>query len=274
MNFSLLYKRLFRRNLHHLGITTNYNLFLLHPLHRLLSKGEFISDTSDYFPNWITNLTKKSYNKAVILGNAPTLSNLSQQCFNNYKENKFLTIGLNRSIYKFQTDILLWSDLLTISDILKKRCIKSNNTVCLHAQLERDHRLAAEKDANFQFLHKFWYKNKSFKNWPKQKLFMFRNSLIAALHLCYKLQIKEVVLIGFSFDDRSYFYNTQQTNQSYEIIPDKDIIDKCGGYSTHRIVREVIEYLICDENIHISYIGNSHFLSSISMLKKATPLSI
>lgn len=272
MFFRKLLRKLFKRHNYREFIwnKTGYSLFLQFPIKRLLSKGIFIKDISPGFPRFIDKLKEKGYNKAVILGNAACLNELDAATFKTLETNNFLTIGLNRSIYKFQTDILTWSDLLTIKDILYKSAIKREDCYILHALLERNPKLPTTEDPCFQNLHKYWTENRNFKNWPKTKLYMFRNVLTAALFLCYKLNIREILLIGFSFDDRQYFYKTKKYKNAtgYEIHSNKKITTNCGGYDTLMLVKEIVEHLISDEQFHISYNGNSEFLSGIHGLDK------
>ncbi|MCK9522048.1 MAG: hypothetical protein M0R76_03255 [Proteobacteria bacterium] len=268
LNF--LYLRLFHRNREHVGLKTFYNLYWVHPILRLTSKGKFLRDESPSFPEWIEILKSKGYKKVLILGNAPCLNELTPELFEHLRASGYLTIGLNRSIFNFQTDILLWSDLLTIDDILKKRAIKSNDTTILHVRHERNHKLPAAKDKTFQALHKYWSKNRNFKNWKKKKLFMFRNVAVSAMYLSWKLGIREILMVGFGFDDRGYFYKNEKSEQdtAYELFSDKVLAKNCGGYDTHKIVREVIEHLCHDEGFRIQYNGDSNFLSTISCLNR------
>lgn len=252
------------------GRKTNYNLFLRHPIQRLTSPGRFMEDENPRFERWIECLRGKGYRRALILGNAPCVAELTQPQLKKFIEAGYLTIGLNRSIYEYQTDILMWADVLAIDDILKRRAVKTNRTTILHIRHERDHRLPASQDKGFQALHQYWSRARNFRDWPKKKLFMFRNTAVGALHLCHRLGIREVVMVGFGFDDRSYFYSTEKYKdaKNYEIISQKKLDDNCGGYTTHRIIREVLEYLLTDEGLAISYNGDSQFLGKIPGLKK------
>lgn len=265
-----LYRRLFVRNREHVGFKACYNLYWMHPVLRLLSKGQFMEDENPGFGAWVENLSRRGYKKLLLLGNAPCLNEMTPEMFKKISSPDCLTIGLNRSIYVFQTDILLWTDLLTIDDILKKRAIKRDDTTVLHVRLERDHRVPAQKDKGFHGLHKFWNKHKSFAAWKKSKLFMFRNGAVAALHLGYKLGIREVLMVGFGFDDRQYFYKTDKYKETsgYEIISPEKLEKNCGGYDTHRIIREVLEYLLNDEKFDISYNGDSPFIATIPGMKR------
>lgn len=259
-----------------LGVRTNYNLYRLHPLLRLTSKGHFLSDTSPNFPAWLERLSGTGARRAVILGNAPCLNELTNDLFEGFRREGLLTIGLNRSIYNFQTDLLLWSDLRTIDDILKRRSIRSDATTVLHVLHERDHRLPARDDEAFQDLHRYWSRHRNFRDWPKVKLFMFRNVAIGALHLCYRLGIKDILMVGFGFDDRGYFYKTDNYKHAhkYEVISDERLAENCGGYDTQRIVREVLEYLIQEEGFRIQYNGDSKFLSTVAGMEKAVLASL
>jgi hypothetical protein len=267
-----LYRRLFARNREHVGIRTSYNLYRMHPILRALSKGRFMEDENPRFPEWLDDLRAKGYTKVLLLGNAPCLNDLTPEMFEAFRREGWLTIGLNRSIYVFQTDILLWTDLLTIDDILKKRAVRSDHVTVLHTRLERDHRLPAAKDKGFHRLHKYWSKHRNFRDWPKRKLFMFRNCAVAALHLCHRIGAKEVLMVGFGFDSRDYFYKTDKYKKAegYEIISAEKLDKNCGGYDTQKIVREVIDHLLADEGFSISYNGDSGFLASIDGMKRVT----
>lgn len=260
-------KRLFRRNKEHLGLKSIYNLFWVHPWLRLTSKASFMEDESPAFPQWVEQLGQRGNKKALLLGNAPCLSELSPEMFSKIEADGYLTIGLNRSIYEFQTDIVLWSDLLTVDDILRRRAVKSRRTTLLHTRLERDHRLPTKKDPVFQGVHKYWTAHRNFADWEKDKLFMFRNGLVAALHLCYKLGIREVLMVGFGFDDRGYFYKADKKYkdaEKYEQLDRGNLDMNFGGYDTHKIVREVLEYLTGDEKFTIRYNGDSQFLKTVA----------
>ncbi len=266
----LLYKRLFVRHREHGGIRTSYNLYRMHPLMRLISRGHFMEDENPQFSKWVEQLRGRGHRKLLLLGNAPCLTELTPELFEKIREAGYLTMGLNRSIYHFQTDVLLWTDLLTIHNVLRKRSVKRKDTTVLHVRLERDHQVSAAKDKGFGDLHRYWSEFRNFRNWPKSKLFMFRNSAVPALHLCQRLGIREVLMVGFGFDNRDYFYQTDKYKQaeSYEIITPEKLEMNCGGYDTQRIVREVLEYLVEDEGFDISYNGESRFLATIPGLKR------
>lgn len=265
-----LYRRLFVRNREHVGIKTSYNLFWQHPILRALSKGHFMEDENPRFPQWLEDLKARGYEKVLLLGNAPCLNEMTSELFEKLQAEGWLTIGLNRSIYVFQTDILLWTDLLTIDDILRKKAVKRDDMTILHTRLERDHRLPADKDKGFHRLHKYWSQHRNFRDWSKSKLFMFRNCAVAALHLCHRIGAKQVLMVGFGFDSREYFYKTDKYKKAneYEVISAQKLEKNCGGYDTHRIVREVLEHLVTDESFSISYNGDSKFLESIPGLRR------
>ena len=71
-------------------------------------------------------------------------------------------------------------------------------------------------------------------------------------------------------EDRNYFYkdHSYKPNQSYELRSNFQIEKLCHGYTTQKITREVIEYLMYDENIKIKYNGSSRFLKSIHGMTK------
>ena len=267
-----VWKRMLFRKYEHTGIRTNYNLYRLRPIMRRLSRGHFLTDESDEFQGWLKNLRFCTPKKAVIMGNAPCLNDLSDELFNKMRDAGYFFIGLNRSIYKFQTEVLIWCDLMTIDDILKKRAVKSDETTVLHVRPERDHRLPVACDEGYRKLHEYWSKYHNFRNWKKSKLYMYRNGSTAALHLCYLLGIKDITLLGFSFDNREYFYKTNKykKKKDYELLKKKSLTNTYGGYDTHRIVKEILEYLIVDEEFDIKYNGNSKFLKTVKGIRQIT----
>lgn len=265
-----VHERLRRRNRERLGKLTNYDLYRLRPWLRFTSKGHFLSDTAPEFLIWLDGLRKREFRKAVILGNAPCLDELSKSKMEVLRAQGYLSIGLNRSIYIHETDVLIWSDLLTIDELLRRRAIKSDRVTVLHAKLERDHRLKAHEDEEFQNLHRFWQRHRTLRKWPKTKLFMFRNSAVAALHLCYRLGIRDILMVGFGFDDRSYFYaGKKASDKGYELISEDLLTRNCGGYDTQRIIREVLQSLI-EEGFKISFNGPSEFLRTVEGLDAVT----
>ena len=100
---------------------------------------------------------------------------------------------------------------------------------------------------------------------------MFRTVLTAALHLCYLSGIKKVVLVGVDMDDRQYFFKNPMFDpkSAYEQRGKRSIKSHFHGYTTHRIVREVIQSLISSGKMEISYLGESQFLSTIPGISKA-----
>lgn len=199
------------------------------------------------------------YKKAVILGNAKNLDILDDEKFKIYKEEKStLTIGLNRSFYKFNTDVLLWADYEIIDEINNSNTNNLENTLVIQT---------TNNDTKQNLT--FWKKNKSFENYPYKGLFKARNILVSALHLCYIYNIKEIELYGFEFDSRDYFFNTDKYEgiDEYEIKPSLTIEDEYLGYDTKKIAKEVLEHMI-NENFKITYNGKSKFLSSIKGLIK------
>ena len=247
-------------------------LNLTSPFCSFCTKCRFLSDKDTAFEYWVDDLKKKAIKKAIILGNAPSLNELSEEKLKDLKEKGFLSIGINRSIYKYETDVLAWSDLKALQDILKYKVYKNRRTTFLNIRLERKYHLPLEHDIAFKNLYRYWSKNKNFRSWKSSKLFMFRNTLVAVLHLCYKLEIKEIVLVGFNFDNRKYFYdsNIYNTSQKYELRDSRTIKSCFGGYDTQKIVQEVLEYLINDEKFNIKYSGQSNFLNQINGLQNVS----
>ncbi len=252
-----------------IGVKTNYSLVLRYPFIYPFLKGNYFGDESQRFQSMMAGLAKKKYKRVLILGNAPCLNDLNEADFNELFGVDCLTIGLNRSIYKFQTDVLLWSDLLTIKDIAESSAVSQPKCNVVHVRLERDHRLPAAEDKDFQYLHQYWTEHQNFSVWPKNKLYMFRNILVPALDMVYRLGINDITLVGFDFDDRDYFYESKlmKPDTAYEIRSDKQIEENCGGYDTKTIIKEVLEYLIDEEKHSIKYNGSSDFLKSINGLE-------
>jgi len=224
-----------------------------------------ISKTKSKYPDakFITDkkFCKKSlnYKKAVILGNAKNLDVLTKKQFKLYKVNKYtLTIGLNRSFYSFDTEVLLWADYEIIDEILKTNTKNLDNTIVVQTTNNNTKNNLA-----------FWKENKSFDVYPNKSLFKARNILVSALHLCYLNNIKEIELYGFEFDSRNYFFDTDKYDgiNEYEIKVNLTIKNEFIGYDTKKIVKEVLEFML-QKGFKISYYGNSQFLSSIEGLKK------
>lgn len=247
------------------GVNARFHPLLIHPFCYLKSRSKFVSDQSSSFPAFMEKLKAKNHKKVVIFGNADCLNEIDYIDSEYFKLNGYLTIGLNRSIFKLVTDIVMWTDIMTISDILQDRPVQQKKTTYLHVKLPRDHRLPAVYDKSFKEIALFWINNKNFRSWTKSNLFLFRNILVSALHLCFKLEVKEVILVGFNMETRNYFFHGEQNKPdvSYELRSSYEIDKLCQGYSTQRIVKEVLEYLIHEEGMSIKFNGESSFLHSI-----------
>ena len=115
-----------------------------------------------------------------------------------------------------------------------------------------------------------WERHRSLRAFPRTKLFMFRTVLTAALHLCFILGIRKIVLIGVDLDTRTYFFEAPQydPSQPYELRDEHSLQTHFKGYSTHRIVKEVLESLIAEENFEIVYVGDSQFLRNVAGLRR------
>lgn len=203
--------------------------------------------------------TDLKYEKVVILGNAKNLQELTKDKFSKYKnDEQTLIIGLNRSFYSFNTDILLWADYEIIDELNNNSTQNIENTIAVQTTNNNT------KD-NIQY----WIDNKSLDSYPNNGLFKARNILVSALHLCYIYDIKEIELYGFEFDSRDYFFDTNEYEgiDEYEIKTDLLIQDEYLGYDTKKIAKEVLEYMI-SENFKIAYTGKSIFLSNIKRLVK------
>ena len=199
------------------------------------------------------------YKKAIILGNAKNLKELTSDRFLEYENNmKILTIGLNRSFYNYNTNLLLWADYEILNEINESDTKNLINTIVVQTT-----------NNNIKQNLLYWKENKSFKNYPYKGLFKARNILVSALHLCYIHSIKEIELFGFEFDSRDYFFDTNLYNgiSEYEIKTDITIEKEYLGYDTQKIVKEVIEFML-NNGYSIKYNGKSNFLESIKGLIK------
>lgn len=232
----------------------------------------FLKDTSPKrFARFLAALQQERYETAVILGNGPSFALIDDQAMEHFRSSGYLTIGLNRSIYRFITRVLIWSDVETLESILGPE-----------SQVPKDdpHRpmyvvqavLPTGKAFRDQILR--WEREQSFAAFPKSKLFMFRTVLTAALHLCYLLGVKRVLLAGVDLDNRAYFFKNDQfdPSQPYELRSDTALRTHFLGYSTHRIVKETLESLALRGGVRIEYVGNSEFLKTVEGLhRRETP---
>ena len=99
----------------------------------------------------------------------------------------------------------------------------------------------------------------------------FRNILIGALHICWKLNIKNIVLTGIDFKNREYFYGTHPQKQFHNTQEKYDKLEY-HGYSTYKIVEEVITYLI-NLGYQIYYTDESPFLKNIKGMIKISEIN-
>ena len=222
----------------------------------------FMWDSSKKFKLLKDNLKKRNITKAVILGNASNLNALDKNIYNSYYQDKnILTIGLNNSFLLYETDFILWGEYFVMKKLLQTPPNKQEkHTFIFVSQL---------LDAQRKSL-KYWKKHKDLHDYPLDTLFKARTILISALYLCYELNIKEIELYGVSMDDYSHFYTPKgekNTRTTFEFLSKKKIEEQFYGYTVHKIVKEISEYLI-NNGFNISYGGTSDFLSSIKGIKQ------
>ncbi len=228
----------------------------------------FLKDTSRGFSSVVRQLREPKYRGAVILGNGPSLSLIDDDAMRRFEAENYLTIGLNRTIYRHLTRVLIWSDVETLHSILGTDSIIAQDD-------PRDPMFVVQAvlpvGAAFREQVARWETERSFGAFPSTKLFMFRTVLTAALHLCHILGIKKVFLAGVDLDTRTYFFQTPQydPSQPYELRDELSLQSHFKGYSTHRIVKEALESLISRDGFDIRYFGDSGFLKTVEGLKKA-----
>lgn len=220
----------------------------------------FINDSGFNFNNLIKKIKNNKFQGVVILGNSSHLNDLTHSQLASFKNKKYLIIGLNRSIYKYKSDILLWADYPAIYDIFKN---KHYHLDCLYLNITTNRR------KHFYENSTYWLHNKSFENWKYNRIFLLRTILTSALHLCLKINIKKIYILGLDLEKRTYFYENKKFNgsENYE-IKSKDKIDaNLAGYDTQKITKEVIEHLVSEKKFEIYSANKNNFLTTIEGLK-------
>lgn len=237
-----------------------YNRFLyIHFLYpSLLFKKNFIHDQSTSFKSYLEKLKARQYKYALILGNAENLNELNADLLKKLGNN-FLIIGLNRSIYNYQSDVLLWADLKAMQDIIKNKKLNSSTQFI---------KVTYDYSYLIKSAVQFWIKHKNLLQWPYQRLFLLRTILTSAFHLCSLLSIKKIYFIGVSLESRNYFYDSSlfKKDEPYEIQNSSTINDVFSGYDTKKIVKELIEHLIKDQGFSICSLHKNDYLQTIEGL--------
>ncbi|MBN1689041.1 MAG: hypothetical protein JW893_08080 [Candidatus Omnitrophica bacterium] len=212
------------------------------------------------FQKRLGDLKVRNYRRAIILGNGMGLNKIDREFSKVLRhDSETLVIGLNRAYMRYEPDVLLWIDEETRRDILKHFFRREVLVI-----------QTAKKDPYWLQMD-YWHRNRNFRDFKERGLFFMRTILISALHLCFLLGVKEIILIGVDFDSRTYFFEGHPYYDSashYEIADPAFIQKGALGYSTHRAVQEVIEYLIEKEHYSIRYTDESRFLSNIRGLQK------
>lgn len=219
-------------------------------------RSNIFEDRSEKFQNFITQ-KRGEYKTALILGNGPSLNELTAADYQTFQDKNYLTIGLNRSAYRFVTDIQLWADYPAFRDLYFHRMVtKSSLFIQASGTIPHERKEAAQ----------FWRAHKSLSGWSHTRLFLCRTVLTSAFDLCRRLEIRNLYLVGFEFDSRSYFYNSEifQSNRPYEILSHQFIDKNLSGYTTHKIVAEMIGYLVRHEKFTIEFSNPSDFIRTLS----------
>lgn len=244
----------------------------MHPhlsVQAVLKPSRFVRDSNPAkFNEVVEELRARRYQKAVIMGNGPSFNLIDDADVAAYHRGGYLSIGLNRSIYRFVTRVLIWSDVETLRAILSpesKIDTDDANDPMIVVKAVLPVRRAFKRQI------RRWERNRSFDAFPSNKLFMFRTVLTAALHLCWLLRIRKVLLVGVDLDSRSYFFKNSMFDpkQPYELRNHRSIKGHFQNYSTHRIVKEVLESMI-EQGFDVRYLGESQFLKTINGLRRET----
>jgi len=230
----------------------------------------FLKDTQPgALSSLVDSLKARGTDTCVILGNGPSLGAIDDSLMEEFRARNWLTIGLNRSIYRFATDVLIWSDLETLESILgpESRLLSAPHRESMvvvqavlpvgkswHEQIER------------------WAEQRTLDVFGGNKLFMFRTVLSSALHLSRLTGVRRIILSGVDLDNRTYFYKTDkyQGTEAYELRGDTSLEGHFHGYSTHRIVEELLAFCT-SQGIDVSYVGSSSFLATLPGLTRLDP---
>lgn len=210
----------------------------------------------------LMNIVKRysEYKRLLILGNADNLNLISVEAVKELARS-YLILGLNRAPLKYKAHINLWADNKALIDVYRGGGIPNSDIF-----LQVSCRSRKEKVGNTRF----WVQHKSFDPWPYQnQLFMSRNILTAAIHLAVLLEIQSITLIGVDLETRNYFTSHEKKNirLPYEILNRRAILKDHLGYTSQKIVKEILEYVIAEKNITVKSLFKNKYLSTINGLK-------
>lgn len=202
---------------------------------------------------------------AVIVGNGPNLDSLDRDSIAAIESGSGFSIGINRSYLRVRTDALVWFDKATIRDIMKHRFDRPTKIVQVTG------------DGGFPRQHELWVAHRRL-GFEYPGLYFLRNSLVPALHLCWILGIRHIVLVGIQLDNRAHFYPDRMVRQHvypasgkllpFEQNPDEVVESTFKGYHMQRAVAEVVTSMVSDGRHIISFFGESHFLSGLGYLNE------
>lgn len=198
-------------------------------------------------------------NKVLILGNADNLNLMSQEDIDELKKDH-VVIGLNRTCMKFDVDITLWADNQAIIDILNSKSINKSKKYI---------QVSCNSFNRKKYGSMYWSENRNFKNWDKKYIFMSRTILTAALYICYKFKIYDIKFLGIDLETRNYFLENHillNKQISYEKIDSYYINRDHCGYTTQKIVQEILEYM-SKNGFNITSYASNEYLKNINGLK-------
>jgi hypothetical protein len=193
----------------------------------------------------------------IIFGNGIGINKISKRLFQKINDtHNIFTLGIKRIYLKYNTDVLLYGDEYMETEYKRsKRDLSNINIIKLDRQFSK------------QNIDK-WLLNKSFDDIPKSGIWHLRNSLIGALHMCWLLNIKTIILTGIDFENRLYFFGRHpkfnNTSQPYETRPPVNY-----EYSLYQVVYEALINLV-QNGYTIFYTDKSKLLDNIPGLNKLT----
>ena len=187
----------------------------------------------------------------IIFGNGIGINNIPKEIFNKIEKNeKILSIGLKRIYLKYETELILYAD-----DYVDKEYI--------NAKLKKSKVIKLNKNYAQKYL-KNWINMKNFNSIPSYDLWHHRNILMGALHLCYLLNLKTIILTGIDMDNREYFYGKHpKFPKSKEPYETRDVFN----YNVYQLINEGFQSLL-NNDFKIYYTDESKYLSKIKGLEK------
>ena len=192
---------------------------------------------------------------ALVFGNAPNLNVLTKDCVQRLNQVGAFRIGVNRAFKLVPCDVLLWTDSELWPELDPSQISEGTRVI----RIARPH-------GHPPYI-RWWIHHRRLDNWDRRGLFFLRNTLVSALHLCYLVGIRRIVLFGVSLESAAHFYSDPQPGESlppYE-HHERHFIDRVFlGYDIQRCVREVLEHLK-EEGFDIRYVGESRFLSELGL---------